>query len=114
MGVSPVSDVNGVALFLSSLCPMNCQVESGVTWDEKVYIGSEVARAIRVRCERWTRVEEMLPGMVQLRLQERERMKGLEMENEDLRIRNSVLLDKLGFTPPKRMPAVKDDSCVTA
>ncbi|KIL63073.1 hypothetical protein M378DRAFT_107697 [Amanita muscaria Koide BX008] len=115
MGVSPISDVNGVVLFLSSMCPMDCAVESGVTWDDNGHVGSGMARAIRIRCDRWTRVEEMLPGMVELRFQERERAKQLEVENEDLRIRNSVLLDKLGLTPPKGRPVpVTEDSCVTA
>ncbi|KAF8629309.1 hypothetical protein AX15_003513 [Amanita polypyramis BW_CC] len=111
MGVSPVSDINGVTLFLSSICPADCLVESGVTWDEKLYVPADVVRAIKVRCERWARVEEMLPGMVELRLQERAWSKEVEKENEDLKIRNSILLGKLGLTPTSK---AADDSCITA
>jgi hypothetical protein len=108
MGVSPISDVNGVTLYLSSICPTACQVESGVTWDEKLHVPPDIVRAIRVRCERWTLVEGMLPGMVEVRDEERERSKGLQKEYDDLKIRNSVLLDKLGLTPKGA-----EDSCIT-
>ncbi|KAK2467602.1 hypothetical protein APHAL10511_000457 [Amanita phalloides] len=108
MGVSPISDVNGVTLYLSSICPMECLVESGVTWDERQHVAPEIVRAIRIRCERWTHVEEMLPGMIEVRLQERQRSRALEVENEDLKIRNSVLLDRLGLTSKG-----VDDSCIT-
>ena len=109
MGVSPISDINGVTLFLSSILPNACRVESGVTWDEKLHIPHDISRAIRVRCERWTQVEDMLPGMVEVRQEERERSRGLQKEYEDLKMRNSVLLDKLGLTPKGA-----DDSCITA
>ncbi|KAF8637721.1 hypothetical protein AX17_002624 [Amanita inopinata Kibby_2008] len=107
MGVSLLADEKGVALFLSTICPLDCQLDSGVTWDDMVRVGFDLARAIQVRCDRWSRVEEMLPGMIELRLQERERTRELEKENEDLKMRNSVLLDKLGLTPKK-----VEDSCV--
>ena len=109
MGVSRISDINGVTLFLSSILPTACRVESGVTWDEKLHIPHDIAREIRVRCERWTQVEGMLPGMVEVRQEERDRSRGLQKENEDLKMRNSVLLDKLGLTPKGA-----DDSCITA
>ncbi|PFH47527.1 hypothetical protein AMATHDRAFT_67573 [Amanita thiersii Skay4041] len=109
MGVSPISDEKGVALFLSTLCPVDCRVEAGVTWDEKAPVGFHLARAIEVRCGRWMHVEELLPGMVELRLQERERTRELERENEDLKIRNSVLLDRLGMGHH-----AGDDTCITA
>ena len=83
-------------------------MESGVTWDEKLHVPPDIVRAIKVRCERWSLVEGMLPGMVEVRDEERERSKGLQKEYDDLKIRNSVLLDKLGLTPKGA-----EDSCIT-
>ncbi|KAG5650157.1 hypothetical protein H0H81_000512 [Sphagnurus paluster] len=91
MGVSPLAprSTGAAALFLSHLvprrCPPACRIESGVTWDEALPVAPGNVVEIQARCEAWARVVELLPLLVGLRGEERERRRGLEEEVRVLR-----------------------------
>lgn len=93
MGVSLIEDDNAVTLFLSQILPLNCQVDSGITWDESFPVHEEVSSVVQERCTLWSKVAELLPVLTKLRTQERARTKAMEMELEDLRMRTKVLKD---------------------
>ncbi|GLB38865.1 hypothetical protein LshimejAT787_0600270 [Lyophyllum shimeji] len=94
MGVSNIHDAGAVALFLSEICPLQCTIDCGVTWDDSITVASEIVEAIQRRCEKWEKVVEHLPMLTKLRMEERERARRLKEEVEDLRIRTGVLMDK--------------------
>ena len=94
MGVSIILEEGPVALFLSQICPLGCKLESGVTWGETTAVDSEVARKIKGRYKKWEKVDELLPLLTKLRMEERERTRALQSEVEDLRMRTGLLMDK--------------------
>lgn len=94
MGVSPIAEEGPIALFLSQICPLHCLLDSGVTWDESVTVTESMANTIKTRYGRWEKVKELLPLLTKLRIEERSRVKGLQSEVEDLRMRTDVLMDK--------------------
>ncbi|KAH7925778.1 hypothetical protein BV22DRAFT_406666 [Leucogyrophana mollusca] len=109
MGVSQARDPDAVALFLSQICPPGCQLHYGVTWETFgdavcLSLHQDVLAEVAVRCLPWARVEDLLPLLIQLRREEREKTRSLLEEVEDLRIRNRLLMD--------RLPGKADDSCV--
>ncbi|KAL0948360.1 hypothetical protein HGRIS_010942 [Hohenbuehelia grisea] len=99
VGVSPITDSGAVALFLSKLCPLGCELEKGVTWQETEHEG--VGEDVACICAAWKKVEELLPLLTKMRMEERERTRQLKAEVEDLRMRTDVLMAKLP-------PATKD------
>ncbi|CAK5268562.1 unnamed protein product [Mycena citricolor] len=105
MGVSLIDEDGPVALFLSKICPLDTQLESGVTWDLPAsgHFEPEVHSTVRDRCNRWNKVAETLPLLTNLRMEERARTSKLEAEVDDLRMRSQVILDK---------PPIREDSCV--
>ncbi|KAK7033004.1 hypothetical protein R3P38DRAFT_2700446 [Favolaschia claudopus] len=110
MGVSFVSDPGAVALFLSQICPLKTSIESGVTWDTSGEEEHPLFEAVVDRCSRWAKVDELLPLLTKLRMEERERTKVLLTEVKDLRMRSGVLMDKIGLNGGQ---AVDSDRCVT-
>ncbi|KAG9312423.1 hypothetical protein JVU11DRAFT_6806 [Chiua virens] len=98
-GTSDVHDTSAAATFLSRVCPPRCVVDMGITWTE---FGSEEHRilpthlrfALQDRCAAWQAVGKLLPALIQLRLEEKERSRALQEEVEDLRVRNQLLMDK--------------------
>ncbi|KAG6865690.1 hypothetical protein C0991_000304 [Blastosporella zonata] len=108
MGASLIQEPGPVALFLSQICPLHCTMENGVNWG--VTSGTaleETVDIVQERCEKWDKVEELLPLLTKLRFEERERAKLLKEEVQDLRIRTEVLMDKFAL----HGPAV--DGCIT-
>ncbi|KAF9000305.1 hypothetical protein BDQ17DRAFT_1245744 [Cyathus striatus] len=95
MGVSIILDPTPVSHFLSQVIGNeNCELESGITWETVSETPAEVlADSIKDRCDRWTKVGEVLPLLVKLRGEERERFKVMRREVEDLRMRMGVLKD---------------------
>ncbi|KAH0835433.1 hypothetical protein J3R83DRAFT_9064 [Lanmaoa asiatica] len=99
VGTSQVRDTSAVATFLSRIFPPRCNVEMGITWTE---FGREDDRSLPVdlryplqkRCVGWQAVEKLLPALIQLRREEKERSRALQEEVEDLRVRNRLLTDK--------------------
>ena len=115
MGLSSISDPGPVALFLSRLCPLGCELTSGVTWPEgfgmaETMSNSDALDALQMTAgvwwEKWTEAARVLPLLTKLRIQERESRAELEREVEDLRTRCRVLSERAGV----QMRA--DDSCI--
>ncbi|KAF4622564.1 hypothetical protein D9613_009615 [Agrocybe pediades] len=105
MGVSPIADDSPVSLYLSQLLPLGCIVGCGVTWDE--------ADAFRLnlspRFTLWHTVDDLLPLLIKLRIEERERTKHMEHELDDLRMRTKVISGR------EQLGAAKDVStCIVA
>lgn len=94
MGVSVIANDGPVVLFLSQICPLQCHIDSGVTWDESITVTETMAVTIQTRCELWEKVVELLPLLTKLRMEERDRARVLQSEVEDLRMRTGVLMDK--------------------
>ncbi|KAH9474987.1 hypothetical protein JR316_0012086 [Psilocybe cubensis] len=93
MGVSLIDDENAVTLFLSQILPLNCQIDSGITWDETLPVHPGISSVVQDRCMLWLKVSELLPVLTKLRAEERARTRAMEMELEDLRMRTKVLND---------------------
>lgn len=105
VGVSLIQEESAVALLLSQICPLHCKIEMGVTWENSV--SQEVVDKLDPRLKKWERVEELLPLLTKLRMEERERARLLKQEVQDLRIRTDILMDKLAMT------GTKVDGCIT-
>lgn len=122
MGVSNIRDEGAVALFLSHLCPIGCEIECGVTWTADLTDitqesnttnttnAAELNAEILKRCTKWEEVGRMLPLLTRLRMEERDRCKALGDEVEDLRIRNRILMERW----KKGMGMGRDGSCIVA
>ncbi|KAF9524767.1 hypothetical protein CPB83DRAFT_773231 [Crepidotus variabilis] len=93
MGVSIITDDNAASLYLSHILPVGCTVDCGITWDETVFAARDVYKNVQDRCELWTKVDRVLPVLVRLRVEEKERLRLMERELDDLRMRNGVLKD---------------------
>lgn len=97
-GTSLIAEEGPVALFLSHLLPLSCTIDSGITWsqDETERRSRVIERGtwdtIRGRCKKWCKVQEMVPLLVRLRMEERERGGRVRREVEDLRMRTDVLM----------------------
>jgi hypothetical protein len=101
VGTSRIVEAGPIALFLSELCPLGCEIEYGVTWSRDFSnseLGEEENRGlineISTRCDKWNKVGELLPLLTQLRMEERNKVKALRKEVEDLRIRVNLLMDR--------------------
>jgi len=107
VGTSQADDPDAVASFLSHLCPPGCNIEVGITWtsyDDHTPLDFSVLFEIQSRSTPWEMVKDLLPVLIQLRIEEREKSRALREEVEDLRIRNRLLMDKVNIKA--------DDSCV--
>ena len=110
MGVSIIDDHKSVALYLSRVLPAGCNVECGVTWDDEELSSADTSKEAFERCSRWEQVDRLLPVLIELRAEEKDRLKVLENEMDDLRLRNDMLSDslKLGLSSQ----VMSDNSCV--
>ncbi|KAF8553097.1 hypothetical protein OG21DRAFT_1414929, partial [Imleria badia] len=111
LGTSHVRDTSAVATFLSRICPSPCRLDMGITWTEfgsaeDRFLPAPLMYMLQMRCSTWHAVEKLLPALIRLRREEKERSRALQEEVEDLRIRNRLLMDKAD-TKTK-------DSCVVA
>lgn len=102
VGTSRISEPEPIALFLSELCPLGCEIECGVTWSREFgnsALGDDEIRAlldeILTRSNKWNKVGELLPLLTQLRMEERNKVKALRNELEDLRLRVNLLMDRV-------------------
>lgn len=110
-GTSPLTDPGPAALFLSQLCPLGCDVSSGITWPDGFAIRDDVvdetalAELNRQATEwfaAWKEVKRTLPLLTTLRMQERARRDALEKEVEDLRIRQQLTADRRSMGLPQK------------
>lgn len=118
-GTSPLTNPGPAALFLSQLCPLGCEVSSGITWPDGFAIRDDVVdetalddlnRQATTWFNSWKEVQRTLPLLTQLRMQERARRDALEKEVEDLRIRQRLMADmrSMGLTPKS------DGTCIVS
>ncbi|KAG1744906.1 uncharacterized protein EDB91DRAFT_1121572 [Suillus paluster] len=111
LGTSRARDPDAVAAFMSHLCPPGCKLEVGVTWTSfgarscRV-LDDDVRVEIGKRFAAWKSVRDLLPVLIQLRREEREKSRALQEEVEDLRTRNRLLMDKVDIK--------SNDSCIIA
>lgn len=100
VGTSRAHDPEAVAAFMSHLCPPRCELEVGVTWTSfgirscRV-LDDDVRMEISNRFQPWKSVRDILPVLIQLRMEEREKSRALQEEVEDLRTRTRLLMDKV-------------------
>ncbi|TFY59777.1 hypothetical protein EVJ58_g5566 [Rhodofomes roseus] len=106
-GLSPIAESGPVALLLSQICPLGCEVRQGA----RVPDGFNVVFPdwTYELLELWAEVGRVLPLLVRLRMQERARRTELEREVEDLRMRCRVLEER-GTLPEGALNA--DGSCL--
>ncbi|KAG1869261.1 hypothetical protein C8R48DRAFT_631791 [Suillus tomentosus] len=111
VGTSRAQDPEAVAAFLSHLCPPKCKLEVGVTWTSfgvrscrllDDYLRVEITK----RFHPWKSARDILPILIQLRREEREKSRALQEEVEDLRTRTRLLMDKTDIKA--------NDSCIVA
>ncbi|KAF8207595.1 hypothetical protein K438DRAFT_2078157 [Mycena galopus ATCC 62051] len=96
MGVSLIVEAGAVALFLSQICPLETYIECGITWEiQGDREQHELFQSIVDRCAKWAKVDELLPLLTKLRMEERERSRLLVTEVQDLRMRSGVLMDRV-------------------
>ena len=91
VGASSIYIVEPVALFLSNLCPLNCQIISGVRWPDAYGIALDRAGIYDERrvnltefWVRWNDLSKVLPLAIKARMEEKDRMVGLQREIEAL------------------------------
>ena len=111
MGVSQIDDEGAVALFLSRLCPLGCEIECGVTSNSNLEARPanldddnddsatgmtpvEFLREVNNRRTKWSEVQRLLPLLTRSRMEERELRSALVDEVEDLRVQNHILSER--------------------
>ena len=95
VGLSSIGEPEPVALFLSRICPADCNIEAGVCWSYVDTFVDETSRAVmQDRIHAWDEVNFYLPLSVKLRYEEKVARDNLEREVEDLRVRNAILAEK--------------------
>lgn len=106
VGLSCIEDAGQVALFLSQLCPLDCEILSGVTWPEDFAVVeteenmdalTSLATTAAEWFHKWAEVQKMLPLLTKLRMQERQARETLEKEAEDLRIRCKLMEERMNM-----------------
>lgn len=108
MGLSIIESTTPVTTFLSQILPIECEVDSGLIWDESFDFDGEAREIVRMRFDKWAVVNELLPMLTKVRMQERERAHELKKELNDLQIRTRILTEKFG----NLVGAEAADSCV--
>ncbi|KAI5999148.1 hypothetical protein EDD15DRAFT_2160959 [Pisolithus albus] len=109
VGTSTVQSPKAVAAFLSLLLPPWCRLQFGITWTGR---GTLEHRSLDLNTlvelsegvDPWEEISTLLPALIQVRREERERTRALTKEVEDLRIRTRLVRD-LAERPPR-------DSCI--
>jgi len=98
-GFSDIRDEGAVALFLSRLYPLGCDIECEIFHTQLQEdiddddSPEELTDELKRRVARWDEVVKMLAVLKTLRMEEREKCRALEREVEDLRLRIRILTD---------------------
>jgi len=95
MGLSVVREPVSVACFLSRVLPLGCQIDSGVIWTETFELEPRAEATATQRCSMWYEVNKLLPMLIRVREEERERMKELQRELGQVREQVHDLTEKL-------------------
>ncbi|KAF7797268.1 hypothetical protein EIP86_008463 [Pleurotus ostreatoroseus] len=87
LGSSPIADEDAMALFLSQLCPIKCEVIAGVRWPDAYGIALDNAGVDEhIRSDmgewwmKWTNVGKVLPLAIKARRHEKDRMSAVMSE----------------------------------
>ena len=107
-GISPIDDHESVALFLSQLFPLGCEIVVGVCWTdgtnaitaatpEDLEALKPLSSAFGTWFREWEEVKRVLPLLTRLRIEEKKHKSQLEHEVDDLRMRCKVLEERLGI-----------------
>jgi hypothetical protein len=97
--LSDIRDEGAVALFLSRLYPLGCDIECEIFHTQLQEdiddddSPEELTDELKRRGARWDEVVKMLAVLNTLRMEEREKCRALEREVEDLRLRIHMLTD---------------------
>ncbi|KAF5362063.1 hypothetical protein D9756_002838 [Leucocoprinus leucothites] len=94
MGLSVIDEHTPVASFLSQILPSGCQIDSGIIWDETFELGSGHTNIVGRRYETWTKVNDLLPTLIQVRAEERQRAEELRRELNEVKERVRKLTEK--------------------
>ena len=95
VGLSSIGEPEAVTLFLSRICPADCNVEAGVCWSYvETFVDVASRTVMQDRINAWDEVNFYLPLSVKLRYEEKVARDNLEREVEDLRTRNAILAEK--------------------
>ncbi|KAJ8592766.1 hypothetical protein M405DRAFT_812276 [Rhizopogon salebrosus TDB-379] len=99
-GTSLARHPEAVAAFLSHICPPGCEIEMGLVWPTVIghsyrSLDEDVLSEMQNRSSHWQTVHDVLPILIRLQRDEKERSKALiaalQEEVEDLRTRNRLL-----------------------
>lgn len=84
LGSSPIDQVDPMALFLSCVCPIDCELVAGVRWPDAYGTALDQARVtdlvqaeMSVWCGKWVLVGKALPLVIKARHDEQTKMAGL-------------------------------------
>lgn len=93
LGSSPVTTVEPAVLFLSQMCPVNCEIISGVRWPDAYGLVLDQAGVTddrRIRMQqwwiRWGNIAKVLPLAVRARQDEKAKVTTLQREMDVLNI----------------------------
>lgn len=97
VGASQARNPDLVAAFLSHMCPPGCKIKASSIWStfggrSRCRLPKGVLLELEKRSTHWKRVIDILPALIHLRRDERERMKVVQEELEDLRTKNRLLI----------------------
>lgn len=106
-GLSSLAEAGPIALYLSQLCPLGCEIWPGPRVPDR--FDFEYPPWLNELLDVWGEAGRVLPLLVRLRMQERAGRRELESEVEDLRMRCKVL-EEFGRLPEGAMNA--DGSCL--
>lgn len=82
MGVSGITKIEHVALYLSSILPPKCKVIATARWDDPDIVYVQRSPELMKRWEAWSKVGDVLPMLWTARTQERERTRYLLLEKD--------------------------------
>ncbi|KAJ3571457.1 hypothetical protein NP233_g3739 [Leucocoprinus birnbaumii] len=94
MGISVIGEYVPVASFLSQVLPAGCQIESGIIWDETFRL-DRLDGLLAERYHTWGEVNKLLPTLIQVRMEERQRTDELRRELSEVKERVKKLTEKL-------------------
>ncbi|OAX37481.1 hypothetical protein K503DRAFT_742642 [Rhizopogon vinicolor AM-OR11-026] len=105
VGASLARDPGTVAVFLSQLCLPGCKLETSITWTgfggrpcrELNINHRSVLSELQARSRRWTGIIDLLPILIQIRREEREKSKArlaALQEVDELRMKNIKINDR--------------------
>lgn len=97
MGLSIITEPTPPAVFLSQILPLDCMVDSGITWDDSfLFDGDESRNHLDDRYRLWLNANNLIPVLTRVRVEERERAKAMRQELDDLQLRTRALTEKFG------------------